>query len=319
MPWQMGVIDVGWAMAGGAAHSRGAEAIGTAHHKRLMGMLVLALQRTVGCRVAVHAPRMRDDLAGFLEQGDGTVLVTLDFGEIAQRPQGFGCRRLGAGLGVDAAGDQGRQCREEGDGLEVHLFAPHAFGTARRAGRECAGPSAWPRRWPRPARSPGCPARRRRSAAWPRARCRSPPSAPRSCAARGSRRSWSGRPRRPVSVTFAEQRRRQAVAGAALHLGGDLVGEMAVPQSMAVTTRPTLGAPSSQLHLGDLGHHRAEALVHRHAAGPAAGAGVPQPAFSAARFSTARCRGCLGVEGRRYSTGSLPRAPASWSMVCSIT
>ena len=131
----MGVIDVGWAMAGGAAHSRGAEAIGTAHHKRLMGMLVLALQRTVGCRVAVHAPRMRDDLAGFLEQGDGTVLVTLDFGEIAQRPQGFGCRRLGAGLGVDAAGDQGRQCREEGDGLEVHLFAPHAFGTKREKGR----------------------------------------------------------------------------------------------------------------------------------------------------------------------------------------
>ena len=42
--------------------------------------------------------------------------------------------------------------------------------------------------------------------------------------------------------------------------------------------------------------------------------GCPQPAFSAARSSTARARGALARRARRYATGSFPAAAASSSM-----
>ena len=38
------------------------------------------------------------------------------------------------------------------------------------------------------------------------------------------------------------------------------------------------------------------------------GSGPPQPAFSAARFRTPRCRGCFASSARRISRGSRPAA-----------
>ena len=47
--------------------------------------------------------------------------------------------------------------------------------------------------------------------------------------------------------------------------------------------------------------------------------GLPQPAFSAASFSTPAARALLPSRARRKASGSLPAAAASSSIIVSIT
>jgi len=85
------------------------------------------------------------------------------------------------------------------------------------------------------------------------------------------------------------------------------------------------GAPPSSLTSSDLGHHRAEALVHRPRPARPAGGGparplVRRPGSGPPGWRFRRSLPALGVESRRrYSIGSLARRPrASWSTVCSM-
>ena len=72
--------------------------------------------------------------------------------------------------------------------------------------------------------------------------------------------------------------------------------------------------------LRNLGHVAAEAEDEpRHRGRVQSGRGWPQPAFSAARSSTALARGDLPSKARRYSTGSFFAAAASSSMNLSTT
>ncbi len=68
---------------------------------------------------------------------------------------------------------------------------------------------------------------------------------------------------------LAEQSRRQAVADAAFHLGGDLVGGdgHAAVHRADHPAHPRLAIDHGDL--GHLGHHRAETFVHRDCPGPA--------------------------------------------------
>ncbi len=59
------------AVAGVAHHAGHADVAVAARHRRLVRMHGHALQRAVAGRMAVHAARMLDDLAGLLEQRDG--------------------------------------------------------------------------------------------------------------------------------------------------------------------------------------------------------------------------------------------------------
>ena len=88
-------IEVGGAVAGRAAHAGRAEAILAAHHKRLVRVPVVALQRAIAGGMAVHAARMHDHLAGLVEEGDGALLLVGDAGEVCRRASAV-CRGVGA-------------------------------------------------------------------------------------------------------------------------------------------------------------------------------------------------------------------------------
>jgi hypothetical protein len=55
-------------MAGAACVTGYAVPVGAAWDGRLVKALIVALQRTVARRVAIHAARMRDDFGAFVEQ-----------------------------------------------------------------------------------------------------------------------------------------------------------------------------------------------------------------------------------------------------------
>jgi hypothetical protein len=74
-------------MAGGAHHPRRAVPIGPAHHQRQVRLHALGLGRAVASGMTVHAARMRDHLAGLLEQRDRASAIISDHGESGHRPE----------------------------------------------------------------------------------------------------------------------------------------------------------------------------------------------------------------------------------------
>ena len=148
-------------------------------------------------------------------------------------------RAFGGRRQPDCASNRGRA---RADGPQVATSAAHSGSrrmapVCRRAEGDGVGRQA------RPAYPPAIAATQSLAVA---GRSRRPrPWAPRCCAAPVAVEVGCSH-RTVLERDLAEQRRRQAVAGPALHLGARSgLGEMAVPQSMAVTTRPTLGSPFS--------------------------------------------------------------------------
>ena len=86
-------IEVFRPVAGRAAHADGAEAVDAAHDERQVRVAVVALRRAVARRVAVHAACAGDDLSGLAEEGERTLLLVGNGGEIADRLQAR--RRIG--------------------------------------------------------------------------------------------------------------------------------------------------------------------------------------------------------------------------------
>ena len=91
------------------------------------------------------------------------------------------------------------------------------------------------------------------------------------------------------------------------------------PQSMAAVTLCTLGAPFSSDTSATCAQTVPNDSTMAMPRARPAGSGEPQPAFSAARSSTFRKRGCFASSLRRSATGSCFEAAAISSIIVSIT
>ena len=87
MSWHPRGVEVGVVMAGVALHAGCAMAVGAAYDERLVRTAGVGLQRDVAGRMTVHAARVQDDLAGFLEQRNGALPLVRDRSERRDRTQ----------------------------------------------------------------------------------------------------------------------------------------------------------------------------------------------------------------------------------------
>jgi len=134
----MGWVEVGPAVTGRTGHAGCAVAILAAHDQRLMRTSQVRLTRAIARPMAIHAARMLQQLADFLEQGDRPRLGIGNVGEAGHRTQfgrhswPIGRRRL-ADRSLDrCAGDQNDCCASAGEdeGCAPHTV-PRTIGSWR--------------------------------------------------------------------------------------------------------------------------------------------------------------------------------------------
>src|ERR1700730_6529577 len=97
-----------------------------------MGMAVLALQRTVAGRVAIHTTRMLDHLARFREEGHGALLLAMSGRKLARRLEPPSMLRPGRRHSQSRDHDRHRgskACREHS-----HFRPPPVFAVERVKG-----------------------------------------------------------------------------------------------------------------------------------------------------------------------------------------
>ena len=141
---RLGLVDdlgIGRTVAGAAHHAGHAHAAVAARHRRLVLMHGHALERAVAGRMAVHAARMLDDLAGLLEHGDGALVLVGDGSEgrgVAQA--GAVDRFVGGNRNADSeassSGQNGeRRERNRQRRRLITIRLPARWAGAGRAGR----------------------------------------------------------------------------------------------------------------------------------------------------------------------------------------
>jgi hypothetical protein len=134
MAGHMRRIEVRRSVAGVARQRRGAVAIGAAHDQRLMRSALISLARAVARGMTVHAARMLQHLAGFLDQRSRTRVAIGNAGKVGGRAQvaSSGLRtwlRLCV-LPRDGQGRSHQSCGENRDTF-VHHTVPRTIGKRR--------------------------------------------------------------------------------------------------------------------------------------------------------------------------------------------
>src|SRR5882757_1914480 len=86
-------VEICVAVAGGTCHPWHSVPVFAARDRRLIRAPAIGLPRSIGSRMTVHAARVLQNLAGLLEQSNGTALAIRDRGEALDRPQLCGGRR----------------------------------------------------------------------------------------------------------------------------------------------------------------------------------------------------------------------------------
>jgi hypothetical protein len=75
-------LKIGGSMTRGAAHTDGAMIIGPPRNRRLVQMTIVPLMRAVTGWMTIGAARMQDDLSGFFEERNGSLILVFNVREV---------------------------------------------------------------------------------------------------------------------------------------------------------------------------------------------------------------------------------------------